>query len=496
MVRWAAPSETEERKVLRTGRDYIESLRDGREVWIDGERVEDVCTHPAFAPMVNVRARIYDLAHEDGAADLLTYVDGQTGERCATTSRPPHTREDWRARRASVDAILDDAGGVVTRVGDETVGEMWSLFDGQDVLNEIDPAFSANITNHVRRAQLLDPFHVSANTDPKGNRARRPQDQDPDVLLHVVRETDNGIVVRGAKFETAAAYANQAFVKPTIGEWNNEVLSDYAVGFLADMGAPGIKHLCRSAFAEQRSPEDYPLSTRYDEIDTMIVFDDVEIPWENVFFYRHTEAASFIRATLHRYSIYPYVQRYERFAGFLLGVAYASVRSTGVTMHQGVREKIAEIACYREGINAHLTAAIELAEPSPAGLLMPNQSMMYAARVFASTQLPSVMHLVRDLLGCQASLMPSKAMFDSPGAGDWLKKYFTIGEIPAEERRKLFALARDLLNSDYAGHRLTFQLFAQSPPFSHLLAVYNNYDFSGPLDLVARYSDVAEAVRK
>ena len=90
---------------------------------------------------------------------------------------------------------------------------MWSLFDGQDVLNEIDPAFSANIAHHVRRAQLLDPFHVSANTDPKGNRSLRPQDQDPDVLLHVVGETDNGIVVRGAKFETAAAYANQAFVE-------------------------------------------------------------------------------------------------------------------------------------------------------------------------------------------------------------------------------------------------------------------------------------------
>jgi 4-hydroxyphenylacetate 3-monooxygenase len=455
--------------VLRTGKDYIESLRDGREVWIDGERVQDVATHPAFAPVVNVRARIYDLGHEAATAGLLTYTDEQTAEPCATTSRPPHTREDWRAKRASVDAILDDAGGVVTRVGDETVGEMWSLFDGQSVLNEINPAFAQNIADHVRRAQLLDPFHVSANTDPKGNRAIRPQDQDPDVLLHVVGETDNGIVVRGAKFETAAAYANQAFVKPTIGEWNNEVLSDYAVGFLADMGAPGIKHICRNAFAGRNAPEDYPLTSRFDEIDTMIVFDNVEIPWENVFFYRHTKAAAFIRATLHRYSIFPYVQRYARFADFLLGVAY---------------------------VNAHLTAAIELAEPSPGGLMMPNQQMMYAGRVFASTQLPAVMHILRDLCGCQVSLMPSKAMFDTPGAGEWLRKYFTIGEIPAEERRKLFALARDLLNSDYAGHRLTFQLFAQSPPFSHLLAVYNNYDFSGPLDLVARYSGVAEAVRK
>src|SRR5262249_31130233 len=429
-------------------------------------------------------------------AAAMTYVDDETGETCAIGGKPPKTKNDWRAKHTAVETVLDDVGGVVTRVGDETVGEMWSLYDGQEVLNEIDPSFSANIRNQVRRAALLDPFHVSANTDPKGDRGRHPREQDPDVLLHVVRETDNGIVVRGAKFETAAAYANQAFVKPTIGDWNNQALSDYAVGFLADMGAPGIKHICRSAFADGRSPDDYPLTSRYDEIDTMIVFDNVEIPWENIFFFRHTKAAAFIRATLHRYSIFPYVQRYARFADFLLGVAYASVKSTGVTMHQGVREKIAQIACYREGINAHLTAAVELAEPSPGGLLMPNQSMMYAARVFASTQLLAVMHLVRDLCGCQVSLMPSKAMFDSPEAGEWLCKYFTIGEIPAEERRKLFVLARDLLNSDYAGHRLTFQLFAQSPPFSHLLAVYNNYDFSGPLDLVARYSGVADEVRK
>src|SRR5207247_5498230 len=112
----------------------------------------------------------------------------------------------------------------------------------------------------------------------------------------------------------------------------------------------------------------------------------------------------------------------------------------------------------------------------------------------ASTQLPAVMHTVRDLCGCQVSLMPSKAMFDSPGAGDWLRKYFTIGEIPAEERRKLFVLARDLLNSDYAGHRLTFQLFAQSPPFAHLGAVYRNFDFAGPLDVARRAAGLSERV--
>ena len=198
--------------------------------------------------------------------------------------------------------MLDDVGGVVIRVGDETVGEMWSLYDGQDVLNEVDPQFSENIRRHIARVLHDDPFHVSANTDPKGDRSKRPQDQDPDMLLHVVRETDHGIVVRGAKYETAAAYANQAFVKPTIANWGDSELSDYAVGFIVDMGAPGLKHICRTGFAGRAPAADYPLANRFDEVDTLLVFDDVEMPWENVLFYRHTRAAAFIRATLHRYS--------------------------------------------------------------------------------------------------------------------------------------------------------------------------------------------------
>ncbi len=191
------------------------------------------------------------------------------------------------------------------RVGDETVGEMWSLYDGRDVLNEVDPQFSINITNHIDRVLNTDIFHVSANTDPKGDRSKRPQDQDPDMLLHLVKETDQGFVVRGAKYETAAAYANQAFVKPTIANWGDDKLSDYALGFICDMGAPGLKHICRTGFAGRAPAKDYPLSNRCDEVDTLLVFDDVLVPWENVLFYRHTRAAAYIRGTLHRYSAYP-----------------------------------------------------------------------------------------------------------------------------------------------------------------------------------------------
>jgi 4-hydroxyphenylacetate 3-monooxygenase len=282
-------------------------------------------------------------------------------------------------------------------------------------------------------------------------------------------------------------------VKPTIGDWGHEELSDYAVGFLAHMDAPGVKHICRSGFAGVKPVEDYPLANRFDEIDAMIVFDDVEIPWEDVFFCRHTRAATFIRSTLHRYSMFAFVQRHLRYADLLVGTAYANAFQTGVKMHQGVREKLAELVCYREGINAHLTAAVEHAEPSPGGLAMPNQALLYTGRVFAGTQLPTIIHIARDLCGGQICVTPAAAAFRNPETAPWLEKYYRIGDLEAEDRRKLLAFARDLMNSDYAGHRLTFQLFAQSPPFAHLLAVYNNYDFDGPLDLVRRCADLSQA---
>jgi len=481
--------------MIRTGQDYLDSLTADREVWVDGERVKDITTHPAFAPIVGLRARIYDMAHEAVTHDVLSYVDEQTGERNSVANKLPKTQQDWVDKRAAVDTVLDEARGVVTRVGDETVGEMWSLYDGQDVLNEVDPRFSANIRRHVDRAVREDPFHVSANTDPKGDRSKRPQDQDPDMLLHVVRETDSGIVVRGAKYETAAAYANQAFAKPTIANWGDAELSDYAVGFILDMNARGLKYLCRSGFAGRRGPRDYPLSNRVDEVDTLVIFDDVEIPWEDVLFYRHTRAATFIRATLHRYSALPFTQRNLRLADLMIGAALWNVRQTGLEKQQAVQEKLAQLACYREGINAHLTAAIVMGQRSPGGLLMPEQSLLYTGRVLATTQLPAMMHLARELCGGQICITPDAASFANPDTGPWLEKYYSINENwVAEDRRKLLAFARDLLNSDYAGHRLTFQLFAQSPPFAHLAAVYRNFDWSGPLDLVRSAADLSDRV--
>ena len=238
------------------------------------------------------------------------------------------------------------------------------------------------------------------------------------MLLHVVKETDAGIIVRGAKYETAAAYANQAFTKPTIANWGNRSSPTMRVGFIVRSRlARHEVHLPHRLRRAARPAEDYPLANRFDEVDTLVIFDDVLIPWENVLFYRHTKAAMFIRATLHRYCAFAFVQRNLKFADMMIGAALFNVRQTGLDKQQAVQEKLAELAVYREGINAHLTAAIALAETSPrraadaqpvAALHRPRAGLLPAA---------AMMHIARELCGGQICVTPDKAAFEHPEAG-------------------------------------------------------------------------------
>src|ERR1700730_10831156 len=480
--------------MIRTGEQYRAALRDGREIWIAGERVRAVRVTRAFEPIVAAKPRMYDMASEPDYAAVMAFEE--SGGQFSTLLRPPTEKAHWDEEWPALDAYFNDIGGVVTRVGDETVGEMWSLLDGRGVLNEIDPRFADNIERHIHRVLAEDVFHFAANPDPKGDRSKRPQDQDPDMMVHVVKETDAGIVLRGAKYETAASYADQAFLKPTVGPWTDEELSDYAVGCILKMGAPGVKHLCRAGFAGRASAADYPLANRFDEIDTLLVLDNVLIPWEDVFFYRHTRAASYIRGTLHRYSAFPYVLRILYVADMMIGAALWNAKQTGLDKLQAVREKLADLVCYRESINAHLTAAIALAQRSPGGLLMPHQSILYAGRVHACSNLPQMMHIARELCGGQICVTPNAAAFASDGSRQWLEKFYSLNEQwQAEDRRKLLAFARALLNPDYAGHRLTFVQFAQAPHFNHLAAVYGAFDFSGPLDFVRNAAGLSAKVR-
>ncbi len=189
------------------------------------------------------------------------------------------------------------------------------------------------------------------------------------------------------------------------------------------------------------------------------------------------------------------MQRTLSYADLIIGAALWNARQTGLDKQQAVQEKLAELAVWREGINAHLTAAIAVSEKSPNGLVMPNQSLLFTGRVHAMTNLPRMMHIARELCGGQICVTPDAATFEAPETKPWLDKYYTINEEwVADDRRKLLAFARDLVNSDYAGHRLTFQLFAQSPPFAHLAAVYRTFDWSNALKFTQKAAGLSDRV--
>ena len=477
---------------LRTGEEYRESLRDGREVYYDGELVKDVTTHPAFKPIIDVRARIYDMQFEEAFEERTTFDRGN-GTKACLSLRPPKQPEDLAAIRTYVETVLNEIGGIVERVGDDTVGELWSMYDARDMLRSFNPLFAENVERHIERLMDLDLFHVSGNTDPKGDRSRPPQEQDPDMLLHVVDERDDGIVVRGAKYETAACYAHQGFVKPTIAQWGEE-LKDYAVGFITDMNAKNLKLICRTALALGKDPRDYPIATRFDEIDTFMIFDDVLVPWENVLFSRVPEAASYIRGTLHRYVAFQFVLRTLFRADMLLGSAFLNVQQTGLENVPAVREKLTLLMCYRETINAHLQACVSSAQTSPGGLCMPNQSLLFAGRVFGSSNLPAMIAIVRELAGGQLALTPDVAAWRNPEIRKYLEKYYSVRDWGMEDRIKLLHFTRDLVDSSMAGHKLAFQLFAQSPPYANLAALYNNFDPTPMKELVKKAADLSDAV--
>jgi 4-hydroxyphenylacetate 3-monooxygenase len=374
--------------------------------------------------------------------EIMTYEED--GERFPMGLRLPFEKQDWDDKRRAVDTVMHDIGGVVTRVGDETIGEMWSLWDGKDILNEIDPRFAENIERHIRLAIKNDPFHVSANTDPKGDRSKRPQDQDPDMLVHVVKETDAGIVIRGAKYETAAAYSNQAFLKPTIANWGDAKLSEYALGCIVKMDAPGVKHICRTGFT---GPCARARLSAVEQVRRGGHADDPRQCADPLG--GRAVLPAHARRGLHPPDAAPLFGLSLRAADAVLCRSHHrrglwNARQTGLDKQQAVQEKLSELAVWREGIHAHLTASVAMAEKSPNGLVMPNQSLLFTGRVHALNNLPRMMHIARELCGGQICVTPDSAVFDHPETKKWMDKYYTVNdEWQAEDRSKLLALARD-----------------------------------------------------
>ncbi|WP_439815074.1 4-hydroxyphenylacetate 3-hydroxylase family protein [Zavarzinia sp. CC-PAN008] len=464
---------------LMTGADYRASLADGRKVWLDGARVANVASHPAFSPMVDAVAAIYDLHHDPVHAEAMTFAlpDGARGSRFY---KIPESRRDLELRRQMTSTILERIGPTMDRFGDETVSPLFVVQDRKAWFDRFDPRYAAAAAHWLDRLQRENLFLTSGNTDPKGDRSKQPFEQkDPDLWLRVVRETDAGIVIRGAKFETGAPYAHVAFVKPTVGAWI-EANRDYAVACIVELNAPGVRHLCRAPLtaggAAQADPFEYPLTARYDEIDTLIVFDDVLVPWENVIFSRTPELAAMIRSEFARWAAHGFLTRCLAKAELLVGAALLCAEQAGTLGIPAVRTKVTELMSFHKTIQAFLHASEAACETTESGFVMPNQAIQNAGRIYCTQTYGQAVTTLRDIAGGQAVMLPSRAMLDNPEIGADIAKYFAAGAFGAEERLRTLHLVRDLTASAYAGRAQAYQMFAETPVFAQQAALYATYD--------------------
>jgi len=433
---------------LKTAQEYKESLRDGRVVYYQGEKVEDVTRHPELSACVDTMALDYELAERPESRELAVVYDEELGEEI---SRYYHLPQDGGDLLKQFDLIVAS-----TRLGDGFIPLAHDI--GADALNAISiTARTMGNQDYVDRIEsyraLLkkhDLAVVTGMTDVKGDRMLRPSDPgqaNKDFYVRVVDRKREGIVVRGAKVHISGApYSNELFVIPSRAM--TEADKDYAVAFAIPVDTKGLKQVGRP-FKSHISPLEFPNSRPIRvHTDSLIIFDDVLVPWERVFMCGEWESAAALVynfALLHRRTGCAYrIPMSEQF----LGVAQAIAEYNGVAKAPQVREKLTELVIYLEVLRS-LSRAACLDYVTHSGIAVPNPVSTNIAKFHFANEYHKVVKIVQDLAGGLLVTAPTYKDFQVPELEGDIQKYLEAkAGIPAETRLRMFDLIRRLTGAD------------------------------------------------
>ncbi len=440
-----------------TGRQYLESLRDGREVYIYGERVSDVVSHPAFRNAARSIARLYDALHDPRHKDALLATDRQ-GILTHKFFKPSYSAQELLEAREAIVTWARFSYGFMGRTPDYKASFMATLGAAPDFY----APFTENAARWYREyaTKILFLNHVIVNPPVDRN---KPVHEVADVYVHVVRETDGGIIVTGAKMlATGSALTHATFVaQNSAATLEAGKAEDYALVFLAPLNTRGQKLICRASYeAASHSPLDHPLSSRFDENDAVLIFEDAFIPWENVLVYRDVEKATGFYAAsgfLNRYNF----QSLTRLAvklDFMCGLLAKGLAATGTDVYRGVQTNLGEVIGWRHLIWA-LTSAMALdPQPGPGGSVLPKTEYAAAGRLFATLAWPRVKEIFELVLGGGPIVVPSSYKdLQNPELKPLLERFYRGSESTAEERIKLFKLIWDTIGTEFGGRHELYE---------------------------------------
>ncbi|GCL72103.1 pyoverdine biosynthesis protein PvcC [Paenibacillus naphthalenovorans] len=468
----------------RKGKDYIERLKNyPPETWIGNEKITDPTTHPLVAPAVKSIARLYDSQWETDKKEHMLFKSPKTGDLVGSSFLVPKSKDDLAKRRKMHQVWAEETYGMMGRSTDFMSAMMTAWYINSDFFGK----YADHVRNYFEYIRENDLYLTHVLIDPQVNRGKAPSEQpDEFTYLGVVRETDKGIIVRGAKMlATAGPYADEMLVWPFHLRKPTEKDYKYAISFALPMNTPGVRLIAREPFTRD-SVYDHPLASQFDELDGVVVFDDVLVPWERVFIYQDVERVNTVwklnsnAFTGHQTSI-----RLQTKLQLIAGTVIKATEMVNTNQFPHVQDMMGEITTYIELIRAAVLASEMTSEPNQDGIYMPNVTPLYAIRNSGNRWYPRVREIVQLILAGGLMYQPSNAdVFNSPIAAD-IRKYYRGAEVSADDKVKLFKLAADIAVSDFGSrHELYERFYAGDPMFLRIQTQYSAYDKSQCLALV------------
>lgn len=463
---------------MRTGAEYLKAISDGRRIFVWGEAVPDVATHPAFRGVTRTVAALYDISADP--AEGMTYESPETGRIGNRAFMIPRSRDDLARRREAIERWARISHGFLGRSPDHVASFMAGFASAPEVFDRQGRGFGVNVTRFYRQLLDEDLFVSYVIIPPQISRATTAHGwEEPFLQVGVVREADGGIVVRGSQMlGTSAAISDYLFVsciKPLTPED-----ADYALSFVIPVNTPGLKLYCRRPYGEQPSTFDYPLSTRFDETDALAVFDDVFVPWERVFVYRDPEGlrAQFFETAAHVLGNIQAQIRLVAKVQFLAGLARKVASVNGIDGIPAVQERLGELASLVAVVEGMVLAAEATAEIDRFGVARPNPRFLYGSMGLQAELVPRALGIVRELAGGGVMQLPSsRRELLNPETRPDMERYVRSPGYPATERVKLFKLVWDAVGSEFAGRHHQYEMFYAGAPFVARGYAYRNYGY-------------------
>jgi 4-hydroxyphenylacetate 3-monooxygenase len=473
---------------MKTGGEHLQCLRDGREVYIQGERVTDVTAHPAFRNAVASAAGLYDYQSAPENLEKMTFISPDTGGRVNRCWQLPASYGELVARREALAAWAETHYGFMGRSPDHVASCISGMYMGIEAFEAYDPARATALREYYRFARDNDLFLTYAIINPLADRTRSAHEQPNDLIARISDQDSQGITVTGAKMlGTSAIMANEVLVTSIQPLKPGD--EPYAVSFAVPMNARGLKILSRKSYEySTTSVFDNPLASRFDENDPVLYFDDLKVPWERVFIAGDVAMCQkqFHATPAHVYQNYQCQIRLMVKLRFLAGMARMIATANGIENFPQVRETLGELAAEVAMVEG-LVQAMEVRGSQWGPYYVPDRHMLYASQVLTQRLYPKVITTLRNLAGGSMIMLPSGVEdFADPKLSDYVLRAQGSASLSPIERIKFFKLAWDAVGSEFGSRHTQYEMFYAGADFVTKGHSYRTYDWDAATVLVGR----------